>query len=102
MNQAITHYSDLPPRIQSASFVLGVLLMFELRDNRLPWRGRSGPGERRLLDAVRIDAGYCIDAPDELPAGGCASETADLGDGDPPVGFAVQLTVQRVQQEKQV
>ncbi|WP_028310965.1 hypothetical protein [Derxia gummosa] len=36
---------------------------------RLPISMSERAGER--LDAAALDAGYCIDAPDLIPAGGC-------------------------------
>lgn len=40
-----------------------------------------------------IDAGYCLDAPEEMPAGGCYGETfEDMGEDG---ALASQLTVQR-------
>lgn len=95
MTQEITHDSGLPPPIKDVAFPMILILELSIKGVDL-----RRAGMRPLLDAARIDAGYCLDAPDELPAGGCASETADLDDGDPPYGFAVQLTVQRVQQQE--
>jgi hypothetical protein len=57
--------------------------------------GIFGPNKvpRCLSDAAWIDAGYVIDAPETMPAGGCVNLTFP-----PDYGFdpgAEQLTVQR-------
>jgi hypothetical protein len=46
---------------------------------------------RVLIDLAWKDAGYCLDAPDLLPAGGCRSENLD----DDMVDVPMQITVER-------
>lgn len=89
MIDGINHTSALPAPVSNfvASMVLWIDLLRKLKGGH--------QGNRLLLDALKIDASYCLDAPNELPAGGCKSTTQDLGDGDPPFGMALQLTVER-------
>lgn len=46
---------------------------------------------RVLIDLAWSDAGYCLDAPSSLPAGGCRSENLD----DDMVDVPMQITVER-------
>lgn len=57
--------------------------------------GIFGPNQlpRCLTDAVWIDAGYALDAPELMPAGGCAHLSFPSDDDLPPV--AEQLYVYR-------
>ena len=62
--------------------------------------GAFGPNPlppRALKDAVqKIDPGYCIDAPETLPAGGMtAFEAPPCDDDDEPVWLPEMLTVER-------
>ena len=50
---------------------------------------------KALRDALRIDIGYCLDAPEEMPAGGCWGFSDEELEAE--YGFAIpeQLTFRR-------
>lgn len=50
------------------------LLMMEAYHRACPgtYQGRSAPEVMRLGKEAWNDAGYCLDAPDDFPAGACA------------------------------
>ena len=51
---------------------------------------------RKMIDMAFLDGGYCIDAPNIMPAGGCFSE--HLSEADEPgkeCWIAAQMTVNR-------
>lgn len=77
---------------------LGVTLLLNLFD-RLDC-GIFGSGDipdRRLTTAVRgIDPGYCLDAPEVMPAGGMSNfELPPYSDDDPPMWLAEQQLCNR-------
>ena len=79
-------------------FGLGALFLLNLFD-RLKC-GICGPNPipgRPLKTAVQvIDPGYCIDAPDALPAGGMSNFSLPPdGDGEPPQRLAEQQLCER-------
>jgi len=51
------------------------VLMMEAYERLCPntFEGRQEPSVKRIARQAWDDAGYCIDAPDLLPAGGCTS-----------------------------
>jgi hypothetical protein len=56
--------------------------------------GTKCPGY--LMRAAWDDAGYCLDAPDEFPAGGCyAMDLPPLDPEDTMEYFPAQLTIER-------
>jgi hypothetical protein len=77
---------------------LGAILLLNLYE-RLGC-GICGPNplpNRSLKTAVQmIDPGYCLDAPELIPAGGMGNFMLPLfGDGDEPEWAAEQLTCER-------
>ena len=77
---------------------LGAILLLNLFD-RLQC-GICGPNPipgRKLTTAVQaIDPGYCLDAPDWLPAGGMSNfELPPDGSDDPPMWLAEQQLYER-------
>ncbi len=50
---------------------------------------------RALGQAMWIDAGYCIDAPDVMPAGACRGEAVEDVLGEDPVAMPFQIEVRR-------
>lgn len=85
--------------VKNGAGLVGMELMLEA-SRRLPKAPsgfvRSDCGE--LLREAARDSGYCIDAPDELPAGACYG--FDLGDdfvttADMPRTMPSQITVER-------
>lgn len=59
--------------------------------------GPNPPPGRKLTTAVQIiDPGYCLDAPEVLPAGGMSNfEAPPCGDDDPPMWLAEQQLCER-------
>ena len=84
-------------RVNEGRFSLGAILLLNLF-SRVQC-GICGPNplpSRELTTATQvIDPGYCLDAPDVMPAGGMAAFEVDLSDGDPPVALPEQLLVYR-------
>lgn len=81
-----------------ASCGLGALLLMWLFD-RLEC-GICGPNptpDRKLTTAVQvIDPGYCLDAPDAMPAGGMGNfSMPPFEDGEPPMWLPEQLLCER-------
>lgn len=52
---------------------LAPLLMMEMYERLCPrtFTGRRAPAVERLGKAAWNDAGYCLDAPEDMPAGAC-------------------------------
>jgi hypothetical protein len=70
--------------------LLAPQLMLEMARRVCPNQWLTGERNKQLARAAWTDAGYCLDAPDELPAGGCHMEWADAENG-----CAMQMTVER-------
>jgi hypothetical protein len=68
--------------------LVGVMVFMEIHRRILG--GQFGKIPAHLKDDAFDQRGYCIDAPDEMPAGGCAWFQCDAEDGLP-----VQITVER-------
>lgn len=90
-----TKHRDLLPR-QMRHGAVGMLVFMET--HRRVLGGQLG----KIPEPLKIDAfsmsGYCLDAPNDIPAGGMAWECLDLGEGfDPDDAVSVQLTVRREQ-----
>ena len=86
-------------RVDNAkAFPLGSLLLLWLFDRMQC--GIAGPNPlppRALKEAVqKIDPGYCLDAPDAMPAGGMANFLAPrCGDDEPPMWLPEQQLCER-------
>lgn len=73
---------------------LSPILMMELYDRLCPgsFLGRRSVEVKALGKAAWDDAGYCLDAPEEIPAGGCESLVTGPDDSD---FYPAQLVVWR-------
>lgn len=71
----------------NAANPLGVLIFMEFHRRLLPGFGKIPKPIRDDAFAMR---GYCIDAPDKLPAGGC--EWYEIGEGE---GLPMQMEATR-------
>jgi hypothetical protein len=76
----------------------GAVLMCNMAA-RLPNPGGYGSlAPSYLLRAAWDDHGYCIDAPQTMPAGGCfALDLPSMSDDDAPSYMPAQLTVERAE-----
>jgi hypothetical protein len=63
---------------------LPVELMMEAYERICPgsFNGRRAPDVKALGRAAWDEAGYCLDAPDDIPAGGCEAMESGPDDGD--------------------
>ncbi|HJV72701.1 MAG TPA: hypothetical protein VJ654_00640, partial [Noviherbaspirillum sp.] len=81
-------YNWTAPKVPDINFI-GMLIFMEL--HRRIHDSQFG----KVPDPLKGDAfgqrGYCIDAPDEMPAGGCCWFQCDAEDGLP-----VQITIKRI------
>jgi len=63
---------------------LAPLLMMEMYERLCPrtYAGRRAKAVETLAQAAWNDAGYCIDAPENMPAGACLKTETGPDDGD--------------------
>jgi len=69
-------YRWIADDIHSPSFSLSAWMMIEMAGRIMTQYGDVRP-HRWLLHTAAYDAEYCIDAPREMPAGGCVREQID-------------------------
>lgn len=83
-------------KVDNQGHFIGVLIFMETHRRLL--HGEFGSIPRQLREWAFAEGGYCLDAPELLPAGGCEW----IGAGPPPEGeseedwgIPSQITVQR-------
>jgi len=83
-----------PAKADNSRQFIGLLIFMEVHRRALG--GQFGRLPTALKDWAFAEGGYCLDAPETLPAGGCYFAEVEPPDGEEgPYGISAQITVTR-------
>jgi hypothetical protein len=92
----VNRYHLTASPVFDTSWGFGAVLMCNMAKHFPTPSGYGSLAPKHLLRAAWDDHGYCIDAPQTMPAGGCYGlDLPPLGDDETPSYMPAQLTVER-------